>query len=363
MVSIVYFHFKPTMYNSAKWTFVILYFKKNRLTLQSIMTRKILYLLLAIVFVSCSMKPLGIIGEEKMENIIYDLTITDAIVDTYGSLISNEERQQLYDDIFDRYGINKEKFARSLDWYAHHPKRIEFVCAKVKERIDNLRTDVETYKLRPDAEIEAKARSLDTIDIYHFEPSYSFNSTPNDDSLRFEINDPTYFAVGDRFILRLIMNVENIGSQGDTLKSSHVELIVTYADGSKRALQQPIIANKKRYRYIFMPIQRSDVAPIKVEGHLFASNDLVRSIKIDSVHLYRIFDPKLNPLPESVRLALKLKAEDSDPNLNVDRVSTLPAERIVIPPQRQYVDIKNIDVEMKSPSMVVSKKASDQDKK
>lgn len=275
------------------------------------MGQKISYLLLIIFLTACGMKPLGVISEKTMENIFYDLTITDAVVDTYGNRITDEEKQRLFDDVFEKNGVSREKFDRSLDWYAHHPKRLEFVYEQVKKRVEDFVSDVETYKLRPHEKAVAELNRLDTIEIYRFEPQYTFDSTPNADTLRFEVSDPAYFALGDRFVFELTMYVEKFGSDGDTLKNSYVELTVVYADNSRNVLKHRIVADKKRYRYTFTPGQRTDVAPIKIEGSLFSSDELVSSLKIDGVRLCRIYDPESNPLPEAVKLALNI--DDGEP--------------------------------------------------
>ena len=110
----------------------------------------ILYLFVVVALTACSMKPIGIIGDKKMENIIYDMTFCDAVLSSY-NISSPNERQAYYDKIYAKYNTTADKFQQSLEWYARNPKRLEQIYTNVKTRIDNLQADVESYKFHPES--------------------------------------------------------------------------------------------------------------------------------------------------------------------------------------------------------------------
>ena len=58
------------------------------------------------------MKPIGVIGEKKMEDIIYDITLTEAIIYTYDTKISTEERKKLYNDIYAKIRHRRSQIPR-----------------------------------------------------------------------------------------------------------------------------------------------------------------------------------------------------------------------------------------------------------
>lgn len=260
--------------------------------------RLIVYLFLAILLTACKMKPIGVIGEKKMENIIYELTLTEAIIYTYDEKISTEERKKLYNDVYAKYGIDEAKYLASLKWYTENPKYIEIIYDNVKSRIDTLKSEVANYKFHPEEKITDQLRQLDTIEMYRFEPRYTFEATPPTDSLRFTVESKDSFALEDKYIFKLLMRADKISNGKDTMAKSDVELTITYSDGSTKILKCPIIANSKTYRYTFTPKQRTDVAPTKIEVNMFRSSELVRRLQIDSVHLFRIFNKRKYPLPE-----------------------------------------------------------------
>lgn len=281
--------------------------------------RLIVYLFLVILLAACKMKPIGVIGEKKMEDIIYDITLTEAIIYTYDTKISTEERKKLYNDIYAKYGIDEAKYLASLKWYTENPKYIEIIYDNVRSRIDTLKSDVANYKIHPEAKIADQLRELDTIEMYAFEPQYMFNATPPTDSLRFVVESKDSFALEDKYIFSLLLKADKLANRKDTLENSDIEFTITYSDGSMKILKCPIIANSKTYRYTFTPKQRTDVAPTKIEGNMFRSTELIRRLQIDSVRLIRIYNSKKYPLLE--KKTLDISTENTD--IKIDNIENI----------------------------------------
>lgn len=281
--------------------------------------RLIIYLFLVILLAACKMKPIGVIGEKKMEDIIYDITLTEAIIYTYDDKISTEERKKLYNDVYAKYGIDEAKYLASLKWYTENPKYIEIIYDNVKSRIDTLKSEVANYKFHPEEKITDQLRQLDTIEMYRFEPRYTFEATPPTDSLRFTVESKDSFALEDKYIFKLLMRADKISNGKDTMAKSDVELTITYSDGSTKILKCPIIANSKTYRYTFTPKQRTDVAPTKIEVNMFRSTELIRRLQIDSVRLIRIYNSKKYPLLE--KKPLDISTENTD--IKIDNIENI----------------------------------------
>lgn len=281
--------------------------------------RLIIYLFLVILLAACKMKPIGVIGEKKMEDIIYDITLTEAIIYTYDTKISTEERKKLYNDIYAKYGIDEAKYLSSLKWYTENPKYIEIIYDNVRSRIDTLKSDVANYKIHPEAKIADQLRELDTIEMYAFEPQYMFNATPPTDSLRFVVESKDSFALEDKYIFSLLLKADKLANRKDTLENSDIEFTITYSDGSMKTLKCRIIANSKTYRYTFTPKQRTDVAPTKIEGNMFRSTELIRRLQIDSVRLIRIYNSKKYPLLE--KKPLDISTENTD--IKIDNIENI----------------------------------------
>ena len=281
--------------------------------------RLIVYLFLVILLAACKMKPIGVIGEKKLEDIIYDITLTEAIIYTYDTKISTEERKKLYNDIYAKYGIDEAKYLTSLKWYTENPKYIEIIYDNVRSRIDTLKSDVANYKIHPEAKIADQLRELDTIEMFAFEPQYMFNATPPTDSLRFVVESKDSFALEDKYIFSLLLKADKLANRKDTLENSDIEFTITYSDGSMKTLKCRIIANSKTYRYTFTPKQRTDVAPTKIEGNMFRSTELIRRLQIDSVRLIRIYNSKKYPLLE--KKPLDISTENTD--IKIDNIENI----------------------------------------
>ena len=74
----------------------------------------ILYLFVVVALTACSMKPIGIIGDKKMENIIYDMTFCDAVLSSY-NISSPNERQAYYDKIYAKYFAKEGEKAENAE--------------------------------------------------------------------------------------------------------------------------------------------------------------------------------------------------------------------------------------------------------
>ncbi|KGN82853.1 hypothetical protein HW49_00765 [Porphyromonadaceae bacterium COT-184 OH4590] len=300
------------------------------------MIKKIIYTLVVVASVACGMRPSGIMSDTKMENLIFDLTIGDAVLQTH-KINSQEQQKEYYDFIYSKNEVSKEQFEKSLEWYAYKPKKLEQIYTNVKNRIDTLKSDVELYKFHPEAKLLDELKALDTLQIYHFAHQYTFTSTPKADSLRFEVADKNYFALSDRLILRFLMKIDDIDTISDTLQDARVEFKITYSDSSVKELYSKVFANGKLYSYAFLPTPKENVAPISVEGNLLNSQAIVKEVKIDSVQLLRIYNAEKYPLPDSIKTVLMPKEDKQSEKKEIEQPKISEAEQ-------EFVDIIHKDL-------------------
>ena len=84
-------------------------------------------LLLLLLVASCKQKfppvPSDVIPVKKMENILIDMHISDAVaeVKTLGDINEKRLSQQYYVQIFKNYGVTKEEFLKSYLFYENNP--------------------------------------------------------------------------------------------------------------------------------------------------------------------------------------------------------------------------------------------------
>ncbi|MDR3328245.1 MAG: DUF4296 domain-containing protein [Prevotellaceae bacterium] len=287
------------------------------------MKNKIFYIIIALVLFSCSMQPFGVMNSEKMEDVLYDFYIADATISTKRL---SSERNEYYNYVFEKHKISKNKFEKSIKWYAAKPQRLELIYSNVKNRIEKLQADVDSYKFHPEEKLTDEKNSLDTIAIYKFEQKYYFDDNVPKDSLKFEIADRNYFALGDRFILQFFMKIESLDAKDEYLPTTKASLIITYSDGKQKRISQKLFADNKTYKYTFQPVKNDSLAPTKIEINLFDGNDMLRSFTADSVKFLRIFNYKKYPLSDHIKTAidtiktkLQLPAFETDNPARADR--------------------------------------------
>lgn len=271
--------------------------------------RKIYCILVILCLFACSTR---VLDSAKMENLLYDIHIAEATMNIKKMSSAKEIRRSYYDYIFEKHHTTREQFEKSMKWYAANPKKLEIIYQNVKERIDKLQVDIDNYVYHPEEKVLQENKMLDTVQIFKFEKRYNFSHFPPKDSLAFEINDRSFFALSDKFILRFLMQVENFDNKQDFLSNSKNFLTITYSNGTQKTMSGKIHSDSKWYRYTFqMPVNDS-IVPVKINGNLFDGNDMIRSLKIDSVALIRIYNAEKYPLSDSIKTVLSISIEPKD---------------------------------------------------
>jgi hypothetical protein len=247
-----------------------------------------------------------------MEDILYDIHIAEATMNTKRVPSTKEIRRSYYDYIFEKHHITRKQFEKSIKWYAANPKKLETIYENVKKRIEKLQVDVYNYVYHPEEKVLEEQKMLDTIHIFKFEKEYNFAHFSPKDSLAFKIENREYFALADRFILRFLMQVVGFDDKQNYLPNTKNFLTVTYSNGTRKTMISKIKSNNKWYLYTFQMPVNDTVVPVKINGNLFDGNDMIRSLKIDSVSLTRIYNAEKYPLPDSIKTILGVNTEHKD---------------------------------------------------
>jgi len=123
------------------------------------MKRFIKYLGLGLLIVSCyniskPKKPKDLISQDKMVNIVIDMTLLNSakginktIIESHGIILENY--------IYKKYDIDSVQFALSNNYYAHHTDKYESIYSKVKDSLNALQ-----IKFRLIKEQEAKDKRI-----------------------------------------------------------------------------------------------------------------------------------------------------------------------------------------------------------
>lgn len=102
-----------------------------------------LILLLVLSLMSCDRAPRGVISKSDMADLIADLQVADAYIESHREEFPNDSTKQvLKQSIFKKHGITSQDYDSSLVWYAHnmedYVKAHDQALGKLKERYDKL---------------------------------------------------------------------------------------------------------------------------------------------------------------------------------------------------------------------------------
>lgn len=261
--------------------------------------RKIILLYLCILSLyGCKEIAWGVLSEEQMKNIAYDLILLEA-----SSQIYNIQDTSIYDklqeSVFFKHGVSKEKYQKSLQWYAKYPSKLESIYDIVSVKIDSLRSDVDSYKFHPE-EMYKLDSLLDTVHLIAFDSIYIFDKTPQDKSLRFDVKSGVALTLSDIYVLTADITATALDTTIDTLKNSTISLSITYNNSKRKNLKQPIIANGRTYRYKFFPQKNDTTRASKIHINLLNSTDSIKNIRIENISFIRIFNSEKYPSIELI---------------------------------------------------------------
>lgn len=121
--------------------------------------KQLLFLFVSLFVISCSKNPVpkpdNLLDEEKMVDIIYDISILQA---TDGSMPNKLTENNLKMDgyIFEKYKIDSATYRQNQLYYAANPRKYKKIHKKVIERLDQEKakiTDDSTQKVDKDGKI------------------------------------------------------------------------------------------------------------------------------------------------------------------------------------------------------------------
>ena len=208
-----------------------------------------LLMLLALSLISCDRTPRGVLRMNEMADLIADLQVADAYMESHLDDFPNDSTKLvLKQSIFKKHGITRQDYDSSLVWYAHNMedyiKAHDKALGKLQERHDKLTKDIsKQHPPRPEAD-EASADALDkkrgagiphpqiakigakgdTADLWQGERRYMLTQGARHGFIPFDVVPDADKQSGDRYQL-----VYKLTRAGNNFK---VSLNVDYTDGS-----------------------------------------------------------------------------------------------------------------------------------
>lgn len=184
-------------------------------------------LLFFLVTISSCKKNDYVLSDSKMESILYDLYIGEAVIDNYNSGLRSEQfKRDYYLSVLAQNGVTEEQYDSSLVYYGQNIDEYYKIYDKVVTRLEKEETKFE--RLASAEQNAIKSATGDSVDIWLGEKHFAILAFGHIQTIR---NIPTdeNFKPGDSFRLNLTIKVYPVKS---IVESPKVYLTIAYADGS-----------------------------------------------------------------------------------------------------------------------------------
>ncbi|MDR2138585.1 MAG: DUF4296 domain-containing protein [Tannerella sp.] len=152
----------------------------------------------ALLLPACSRTPDGIIPEKKMQEVMVDMQLAEAMISMDAATYpTHAERRALYRSVFGKHQLTEAEYDSSMIWYGKHLDRYmriyNLALADIRAQIDAI------GDIRPEI---APAANGDSLDIWIFRKYYAFSPHSPSSRVIFDLRPETPYSSGSVFVLR-----------------------------------------------------------------------------------------------------------------------------------------------------------------
>lgn len=158
-------------------------------------------LMLAMMVFSCHNRPSEVLPRKKMENVMYDMYIAEAIIDhDYQNFTLPEKKEALIKHVLEKHKISEARWDTSLSWYSDNIDQYLQINDSVKSRLQREQKVVQQLSIQEAAMLdEFNIKPKDYIPRnYHIaglgcDRGFKFTLDSTQLAERFEDNDTIHF--------------------------------------------------------------------------------------------------------------------------------------------------------------------------
>ena len=190
-----------------------------------------------LVFASCKpRKPMGIMSESKLEEVLYDYHLAQALAESDGGDDLEGRRYKAVQSVFRKHGITEEEFDKTMSWYAVNTNYLLRIYNHLHGRFE-----VESKALGvgvTDTEMFASLSATgDTANIWTGSQILFLEANPLANVSTITLNADTSFHAGDTY--RLNFSPHFITNER---REAFAFMSVQYKDGSQKTAMQRVNA-------------------------------------------------------------------------------------------------------------------------
>ena len=234
---------------------------------------------IALIAVSCSKIPSGILGKEKMARIIADLSIAEAVVESeYRTYSEDSTKLALKQSVFAKNHVTPEQVDTSLKWYG---RNMDILVEVYDRAIEMTEEDLKQNAINASVSTPSKPASIyategDSVDLWTAPHNRIFAANmPANISTFYAVNDRNWQS-GDIFTLA--------GKTPGALMPVLFAITVEYRDGTREYVTSAASGNGwERLRLALNP----DKLASMVYGYIMYTPQSDEVVALDSISLIR----------------------------------------------------------------------------
>jgi len=146
--------------------------------------------------VGCSDDSDMVLSEGKLEDVLMDYHIADAMVQTMG--IPSDRQHEFFDAVLRKHSVTKAQFDSSMVYYMKYADRMQAIYEHLSERMEN---EARLQGIEGNGMFAGVVMQGDTADIWNLERAKVFTDSESENLMKFHIVADSTFKEGDRFIM------------------------------------------------------------------------------------------------------------------------------------------------------------------
>ena len=182
--------------------------------------------------------PRGIMSESKMERVLYDYHVAQAMGDSPGDS-ADFKKAEYIDEVFRSNGITEAEFDSSMVWYMRHTERLYNIYDRLNKRLSKNAQALGGLVAQSKLYSGDDNMLTDTTDIWTGQQFYALAPSGYANRMTFTIKSDSSFHKTDRFVLHF--NVEFLYRQGG--KRAVAGMLIRYTNDSVVAATQRVFGN------------------------------------------------------------------------------------------------------------------------
>lgn len=238
----------------------------------------ILLILSAICLASCKPgTPDGVLGEGKMEDVLYDYHMAQAMAQQMPADSMAYYTRLYQESVFMKYGITQSDFDKSMMWYERHTDKLSKIYARLSERMGGS-ADASNGALLSGLQ----TASGDTLNVWHG-PSSILLSSQGVNRFVYTQRADTAIQGGDRLVL--MFNAEWFYHEGERRVMMYAT--IHYAGDSVSTMQQFVFMSGNQQMQT--TVGKGKVTSIDLFAYQCAPWDnRARIVSLSNMRMYRV---------------------------------------------------------------------------